>query len=194
MPSTVLFDLGRPIPPSVYALVSSGWSRTRAHGPQRALDILLPMRTPVLAVDDGEVIRVEKINSGDAGIFVGVRHPSSLVSRYLHLSETRVELGQRVKRGELLGLSGSTGNSQAPHLHLDLHVPAAMLPIVAAAIGTPTPSWGPSMPRYGCAIPGEPFVPVDAYRPSVVRDALHAGIPLRRRNRARASVRFTPHR
>ncbi len=187
---TPLFDLGRPVSPDVHALVTSGWSRTRDHGPHRALDIHLAMRTPVTAIDDGEVIRVVKSDNSDAGRFVAVRHGSGLVSRYLHFDETRVELHQQVRRGGVLGLSGNSGNSAAPHLHLDLHVPPSMLARVAAAIGMPSPSWGPNTERYGCAIPGEPFVPVDEYRASVIRDAKRAGIPLRLRNRVRASVVF----
>jgi murein DD-endopeptidase MepM/ murein hydrolase activator NlpD len=182
--ANVIFDFGRPVASTVQALVTSGWSRPRDHGPHRALDIRLRVGTPVLAIDDGVVIRVQTIDAGDAGLWVGVRHPSGVVSRYFHFSETRVEKGQTVRRGDVLGLSGETGNSQAPHLHLVIHVPASMLPLVERAIGVPRPSWGPNVDTYGHAIPGEPFVPVDDYRADVERDARRAGVPLRRRNRA----------
>lgn len=188
-----LFDFGRPVASTVRALVTSGWSRPRDHGAHRALDIRLRVGTPVLAIDDGVVIRVQKTDAGDAGLWVGVRHASGVASRYLHFSETRVEKGQTVRRGDVLGLSGDTGNSQAPHLHLVIHVPASMLPLVERAIGVPRPGWGPSVGTYGHAIPGEPFVPVDDYRADVERDARRAGVPLRRRNRGPASVRFLPH-
>ena len=186
------FALGRPVPVAVHALVSSGWSRARRHGPHRALDILVPLRTPVQAVADGEIIRVQPMDVGDAGRWVGVRHAAGLVSRYLHLSALRVVVGQHVGRGDVLGWSGDSGNSQVPHLHFDLHVPVAMLPTVEAAIGRPRPTWGPELDGYGCAIPGEPFVPVDAYRADVIRDAQRAGVPLRDAARRQASVRFLP--
>jgi hypothetical protein len=50
---------------------------------------------------------------------------------------------------------------------------------VARAIGVPRTGWGPVMKPWGHSIPGEPWIPVDAYSKSVRRDAEEAGIPLR---------------
>jgi hypothetical protein len=77
-----------------------------------------------------------------------------------------------------VGLCGATGNAQGPHLHLDLRVPAEMLSTIERAIGKPRPGWGPEMHPFGISIPGEPWIPVDAYRKRVRRDAEKAGIPL----------------
>lgn len=182
--SVPLFDFGRPLPADVRAVVSSGWLAPRGKGAKRrlhrALDIGLAIGTPVLALADGTVTRAVRTDTGDAGLWVAVRHPSGVTSRYIHLSRVLVDVGQVVRRGDPIGLGGDTGNAKGlPHLHLDLRVPAAMLPLVEQAIGRPSTGWGPEMRPYGHSIPGEPFVPVDAYRDRVKKHAASAGIPLR---------------
>ncbi len=192
-----LFDFGRPLPADVRAIVSSGWLAPRGNGAKRrhhrALDIGLSIGTPVLALADGVVTRAVRTDTSTAGLWVAVRHPSGVTSRYIHLSRVLVAKDQIVRRGDPIGLGGDTGNAKGlPHLHLDLRVPAAMLPFVEQAIGRPTTDWGPDMPPYGHSIPGEPFVPVDGYRDRVKEHAKTAGIPLRdpttRRNRSGALV------
>ena len=176
-------DFGRPVPPGVRAVVASGWASPRGAGPtrrlHRALDIGLPIGTPILAVDQGVVTYAQSQDLGDAGIWTAVRHPSGITSRYIHLSRTLVQIGQFVQRGERIGLSGDTASPGVPHLHLDLRAPAAMLPAIEAAIGRPRSGWGPEMPPFGHSIPGEPFIPVDAYRDVVRTQAAAMGIPLR---------------
>jgi hypothetical protein len=174
-----LFDLGRPVPTDVRAIVSSGWARPRGSRLHRALDIPLATGTPILAVDAGTVVRVDADERGDAGRWIGVRHASGLTSRYLHLSRTLVEVGQAVARGERIGLSGNTGHSSGPHLHLDLRVPFAMLADVELEIGRPRSGWGPALGRFGHSIPGEPLVLVDGHRAVVEREAAEQGIPIR---------------
>lgn len=83
------FTFGRPVPSNVRAIATSGWSRPRGDRLHRALDIPLPTGTPILAIDDGVVVRVRHTDVNDAGKWVGVRHPSGVVSRYLHLSKGR---------------------------------------------------------------------------------------------------------
>lgn len=174
-----LFDLGRPLPADVRAVVSSGWLASRGDRLHRGLDIPAAIGTPILAIDHGEVTRAVTADRSDAGFWVAVRHASGATSRYLHLSRVLVAVGQLVRRGDPVGLCGDTGNSRGPHLHLDLRVPAAVLPSIERAIGRPRPGWGPEMRPFGISIPGEPWVPVDAYRTSVRRDAEEAGVPLR---------------
>jgi len=173
------FDFGRPLPADVRAKVSSGWLESRGNRLHRGFDISAATGTPILAIDRGEVTRAVRVDKSDAGLWVAVRHPSGITSRYLHLSRVLVKLGQVVVRGETLGLCGATGNARGPHLHLDLRAPEAMLPAIEGAIGKPRPGWGPEMRPFGISIPCEPWVPVDAYSKSVRRDAAEAGIPLR---------------
>jgi hypothetical protein len=177
--TSVAFDLGRPVPDDVRAVVSSGWSRPRGDRLHRALDIPLPVGTPVRAIADGEVIHAQRTPRGDAGIWLAVRHPSGLVSRYLHLSSVDVADSARVRRGDVIGRSGNTGHSSGPHLHLDLRVPVALLPAIARTTGTPRTGWGAELLPYGVSIPGEPWIPVDRYDDTVAKQAAAAGIPLR---------------
>jgi murein DD-endopeptidase MepM/ murein hydrolase activator NlpD len=176
-------DFGRPVPLDVRAVVASGWASPRGTGPtrrlHRGLDIGLPVGTPILAVDQGVVTFVQSHDLGDAGIWTAVRHPSGVTSRYIHLSRTLVKVGQLVQRGERISLSGDTATRGVPHLHLDLRAPAAMLPAIEAAIGLPRSGWGPEMKPFGHSIPGEPLIPVDAYREIVRIEAAAMGIPLR---------------
>lgn len=173
-----LFDLGRPTHPDVQTIVSSGWARPRGDRIHRALDIPMPVGTPIHSVDAGVVVRAKREDVGDAGIWVGVRHSSGLISRYIHLSKTLVALDARIERGDVIGLSGNSGNSVSPHLHLDLRVPLHLLAAVELAVGKPRTGWGPAMAPYGYSIPGEPWVPVDGYREIVEREAREQGIPL----------------
>jgi murein DD-endopeptidase MepM/ murein hydrolase activator NlpD len=174
-----LFTFGRPFPTNVRAVVSSGWLAPRKGRLHRGLDIGGPTGTPILALDEGVVTRAVTVDRSDAGLWVAVQHPPGVTSRYIHLSRVLVTVGQRVQRGDAIGHCGATGNARSPHLHLDLRVPAAMLPAIERAIGKPRPGWGPEMRPFGHSIPGEPWVPVDAYRTRVRDDAAEAGIPLR---------------
>jgi hypothetical protein len=173
-----LFALGRPTPTDVRTIVSSGWARPRGERLHRALDLPVPVGTPIHAVDAGVVVRVQREAAGDAGRWVGVRHASGLTSRYLHLSKPLVELDDQVERGAVIGLSGNTGNSAGPHLHLDLRAPLHLLAAVELEVGKPRSGWGPPMAPYGYSIPGEPWVPVDGYRAIAKREARAEGIPL----------------
>jgi hypothetical protein len=174
-----LFDFGRPLPADVRAVVTSGWLEARGDRLHRGLDIPAATGTPILAIDHGIVTRAVTVDRSDAGRWVAVLHPSGVTSRYLHLDRVLVVVGQTVQRGDSIGTCGATGNARGPHLHLDLRMPAAMLPVIERAIGRPRPGWGAEMKPFGHSIPGEPWVPVDAYTQSVRRDAEEAAVPLR---------------
>ena len=87
------------------------------------VDFLAPSGTPIHSVDAGTITLVEGIGqSGGYGNFVCVQHRPHLASCYAHMSSyaATVRLGARVKRGEVIGLVGSTGSSTAPHLHFEV--------------------------------------------------------------------------
>jgi murein DD-endopeptidase MepM/ murein hydrolase activator NlpD len=81
------------------------------------LDYGVPVGTPIFASHDGEVVKAVKSNKG-YGNHVKLR--SRYYARetvYGHLSELKVKVGDTVAMGDLIGLSGNTGFSTAPHLH-----------------------------------------------------------------------------
>jgi murein DD-endopeptidase MepM/ murein hydrolase activator NlpD len=84
------------------------------------LDQRAPTGTPVRAVADGVVKIVKEWNLH--GNTVGIDHGQGLESMYQHLSRFAVAEGATVKKGDVVGYSGSTGRSNAPHLHWTLYV------------------------------------------------------------------------
>lgn len=84
-------------------------------------DIGAAQGTPVLAAQDGMVAAAS--NAGGYGLMVVLRHEleeTQLESRYAHLAEMFVSAGDEVKKGDIIGLVGSTGNSTGPHLHFEM--------------------------------------------------------------------------
>lgn len=71
--------------------------------------------TPVYAPQAGRVTLAGK--NGTAGIEVRILRTGNTQSRLLHLSQVKVKVGQTVKEGQLVGLSGNTGLTTGPHLH-----------------------------------------------------------------------------
>lgn len=85
------------------------------------VDFGTPMRTPILALADGEVAMVAADIS--YGSYVRLYHPRlRLCSFYAHLDSATVTAGQTVTAGTQIGLSGNTGNSTGPHLHFEVRV------------------------------------------------------------------------
>ncbi|MFH8981442.1 M23 family metallopeptidase [Streptomyces varsoviensis] len=81
-------------------------------------DFAVPVGTPVRAIGAGTVVSV---GCGDAfGISAVIRHPGGWYTQYAHLSALYVARGTRVRAGDWIGLSGSTGNSTGPHLHFEV--------------------------------------------------------------------------
>lgn len=91
--------------------------RWKAH---RGVDYAAKTGTPVVAAGNGKVIRsaYNKYN----GHHVFIEHPGGIVTKYLHFSKRKVKKGAKVKQGQLIGLVGSTGLSEAPHLHFEFIV------------------------------------------------------------------------
>jgi murein DD-endopeptidase MepM/ murein hydrolase activator NlpD len=82
------------------------------------VDYALGPGTPVFAVADGTVVVAEDLFFTGKAVFVD--HGDGLIGMYFHLSEIKVQAGQDVKKGETLGLTGSTGRVSGPHLHLGI--------------------------------------------------------------------------
>lgn len=90
-------------------------------GPHAGVDFRGYRWEPVLAAADGVVFHVHRIASG-CGTGVVIRHaPFQRYTVYCHLEEARVGFGQEVRRGEVIGFVGTTGNSMGvPHVHHEL--------------------------------------------------------------------------
>ncbi len=89
--------------------------------PHEGLDFSLPKGTPVYSTGDG-VIKHTRRSPGGYGNHVDIDHGFGYSTRYAHLSEFKVKKGQKVKRGELIGYSGNSGKSTAPHLHYEVRL------------------------------------------------------------------------
>ncbi|HMG48892.1 MAG TPA: M23 family metallopeptidase [Allosphingosinicella sp.] len=85
------------------------------------IDLAGPMGTPIYATADGIVGRSEW-NNGGYGNLVEIDHGQGIQTRYGHLSQRIAQPGQRVHRGDLIGLMGSTGRSTGSHLHYEVRI------------------------------------------------------------------------
>jgi len=85
------------------------------------IDLAGPMGTPIYATADGIVGRSEW-NNGGYGNLVEIDHGQGIQTRYGHLSQRIAQAGQRVHRGDLIGLMGSTGRSTGSHLHYEVRI------------------------------------------------------------------------
>jgi murein DD-endopeptidase MepM/ murein hydrolase activator NlpD len=83
------------------------------------VDFAAPRGTPVYSTGDG-IIKVVSNDSRGYGKEIEVDHGYGYVTKYAHLDKFNVKIGQKVKRGELIGYIGSTGTSTAPHLHYEV--------------------------------------------------------------------------
>ncbi|MCR5871750.1 MULTISPECIES: M23 family metallopeptidase [unclassified Sphingomonas] len=84
------------------------------------IDIPGPVGTPIYATADGVVGRTGRF--GGYGNLITVNHGKGIETRYGHLSKILVAPNTRVRRGQLIGLMGSTGRSTGSHLHYEVRV------------------------------------------------------------------------
>ena len=94
---------------------ASAWY-TKVYGyPHNGNDFGMPIGTPILACDDGIVTYADDVPDAD-GKGINITHTQGM-SQYWHLSLLMKHEGDKVKRGEQIGLSGTTGFATGPHLH-----------------------------------------------------------------------------
>jgi len=89
---------------------------TRFHQGQ---DITVKTGTPIYSPADGIVKRA--YYAGGFGNHIKLDHGNGYTTLFAHLSKIKVKHGQKVSRGEVIGLTGNTGRSTAPHLHYEIH-------------------------------------------------------------------------
>ncbi|WP_300487912.1 M23 family metallopeptidase, partial [Flavobacterium sp.] len=90
------------------------------------MDFSAKTGTPIFATGDGVVRRADNSLSG-YGNHIEITHGYGYETLYAHLSKYNVRPGQRVKRGDIIGYVGSTGRSEAPHLHYEVHKNGAVV-------------------------------------------------------------------
>jgi murein DD-endopeptidase MepM/ murein hydrolase activator NlpD len=84
------------------------------------LDFAAPIGTPIYATADG-VVTEAGYNEGGYGNRVVINHGFGYETLYGHMYRVKAKRGQRVKRGEVIGYTGSTGKSTGPHCHYEVH-------------------------------------------------------------------------
>lgn len=88
------------------------------------IDIGAPQGTPILASDGGKVTKVHKWSgsrSDRSGNYVEIKHSNGWRTRYKHMvRKSHLKVGQKVKKGQKIGIVGNTGNSFGAHLHFEI--------------------------------------------------------------------------
>ncbi|TMD84191.1 MAG: hypothetical protein E6I74_03535 [Chloroflexi bacterium] len=155
----VLTATGKLLMPIPHATITQGFGPTSftfeaayagfAHF-HTGIDLAVPLGTPVFAAADGVVALARPMtdSSGNLvgyGNYVVIQHDTGLKTLYGHLLAIGVKEGDVVKRGQLIGLVGSTGNSTGPHTHFEVRIdnspvnPMQMLPDQATPPAAPAP-------------------------------------------------------
>ncbi len=86
-------------------------------------DFAVPVGTPVSAAHSGVIVKAGPNGGGDGpayGNAIVISHGNGTYSQYAHLSQIDVHIGEHVKAGEHIALSGNTGNTTGPHLHFEI--------------------------------------------------------------------------
>ncbi len=84
----------------------------------RGVDYFARSGTPVMSSANGVITMAKK--NGSMGLTIEVNHGNGFKTKYAHLSKILVKRGQRIKRGEIIGLVGNSGRSTGPHLHYEV--------------------------------------------------------------------------
>jgi murein DD-endopeptidase MepM/ murein hydrolase activator NlpD len=92
------------------------------------MDFSAKTGTPVYATGDGVVTRADNKATG-YGNHIVIKHGYGYETLFAHLSKYNVRVGQRVKRGDVIGFIGSTGRSEGPHLQYEVHLNGPVNPI-----------------------------------------------------------------
>lgn len=95
-------------------------SPVHSGGPHTGIDLAIPQGTTLRSVTDGVVERIVDYGTKNIGKGIIIRTPNGEHHIYGHLSEIDVFKGQHIYPGDVIGLTGNTGNSTGPHLHFGI--------------------------------------------------------------------------
>jgi len=121
-----------PVPKETLQRIDKSSSPAHVGQLEYAIDLIVPEKTPVLAAADG-IVTFVKDDSYTGGPypdywydsnFIVIEHAKGEYSRYDHLAErsARARIGERVKAGQIIALSGMTGFTFLPHLHFQVFI------------------------------------------------------------------------
>jgi murein DD-endopeptidase MepM/ murein hydrolase activator NlpD len=125
--------------------------RLYASGTHNGVDFRASIGTPIFAAGSGTVwaTNLGAVPNCQYGKWVLVKHPNGLATLYAHLSDVRVQKGQAVTTGQVVGFAGNTGYAIGPHLHFTVYAAGAV-----------------TFKNYTCwngAVVNIPIAPVNAY-------------------------------
>jgi len=86
----------------------------------RGIDLKAKYNKKVYSTADGVVKYVQSRNIGKSGRIIKIAHNFGFETVYAHLNKTKVKIGDIVKKGQYIGLSGNSGRSTGPHLHYEV--------------------------------------------------------------------------
>lgn len=146
--------------PTANPHITSGFSGRRVHPltgrvtAHTGTDFRAPTGTPILAASAGRVQgrgydRPRAQGGTGAGNWIRLDHGNGVTTRYYHLSKIQVSPGQAVTAGQRIGLSGSTGDSSAAHLHFEIRIngtPTNPVPYLSARSAVTVSNPGVGLP------------------------------------------------
>ena len=101
--------------------ITSGFTAMRGNRPHAAIDLAAPENTPVYAMDDGIITAAWNDTGNGGGLSLTMKHANGFTTGFAHLNKNNfLKVGSAVKRGQLIALTGNTGTSTGPHLHLKM--------------------------------------------------------------------------
>lgn len=127
------FIYGLPFEKGKSFLMSQGYNGSFSHSGKNAIDFTMPIGSNIVASRGGVVVEVkEDSNRGcpnksclEFSNIITILHEDGTFADYVHLKKkgSFVSLGDRVKKGQLIGSSGETGFASGPHLHFEVYLP-----------------------------------------------------------------------
>lgn len=115
-----------PLPDNYKENISWGYNQEAIHPitkkemVHKGIDMPAPTGTPIYAAGEGVVIKAENLEGW--GKLVVLEHAEGYTTHYAHMDEIGVESGTKVRKGEVIGKVGNTGQSTGPHLHYEVRL------------------------------------------------------------------------
>ncbi len=118
---TVLQQSSFAWPLKIAIKITSGFTAMRGDRPHAAIDLAAPENTPVYAMANGVVTAVWNDTVNGGGLSMTIKHANGFTTGFAHLNKNNfLQPGSTVQRGQLIALSGNTGHSTGPHLHIKM--------------------------------------------------------------------------